>query len=112
MAPSAKMSLIAAPNGLGDAEIGELRKQILAAADRFSALIAKRGYRAPFASDETSTSGARTRAVMNAAIVLGAAYDLTKDAKYANGVIDCIGLHPRPQPAGHQLRHRLRHASR
>ena len=84
MAPSAKLSLLAAPNGLGDAEIGELRKQVLAAADRFLGLIAKRGYRAPFASDSVYNWGSNAE-VMNAAVVLGAAYYLTKDAKYANG---------------------------
>ncbi len=88
MAPSAKLSLIAAPNGLGDAEIGELRKQVLAAADRFLGLIAKRGYRAPFASDSVYNWGSNAE-VMDAAVVLGAAYYLTKDAKYANGVVDC-----------------------
>jgi endoglucanase len=88
MAPSAKLSLLAAPSGLGDAELAELRKQVLAAADRFLSLIGKRGYRAPFASDSVYNWGSNAE-VMNAAIVLGAAYYLTKDAKYANGVIDC-----------------------
>jgi endoglucanase len=88
MAPAAKLSLLAAPNQLGDPAIGEQRKQVLAAADRFLGLIAKRGYRAPFASDSVYNWGSNAE-VMNAALVLGTAYYLTKDAKYANGAIDC-----------------------
>jgi endoglucanase len=89
LAPAAKMSLLAAPNGLGDAAIAALRAQLVAAADRFVGFIAKRGYRVPMASDATYIWGSNG-AVMNAAVVLGAAYDLTHDAKYANAVIDCM----------------------
>ena len=89
LAPAAKMSLLAAASGLGDAERAALRTQIVAAADRFIAFIAKRGYRVPMASDVTYIWGSNG-AVMGAAVVLGTAYDLTKDAKYANAVIDCM----------------------
>ena len=51
VAPAAKMSLLAAPNGLGDPALDALRAQIVAAADRFVGFIAKRGYRVPMASD-------------------------------------------------------------
>ena len=89
VAPAAKMSLVAAPNGLGDPAIAAMRAQLIAAADRFVATIAKRGYRVPMASDVTYIWGSNG-AVMNAAVVLGTAYDLTHDAKYANAVIDCM----------------------
>jgi endoglucanase len=89
LAPAAKISLVAAPNGLGDPAIAAVRAQIIAAADRFVATIAKRGYRVPLASDVTYIWGSNG-AVMSAAIVLGAAYDLTREAKYANAVIDCM----------------------
>jgi len=89
LAPAAKMSLVAAPNGLGDAGIAAVRAQLIAAADRFLGFIAKRGYRVPMASDLTYIWGSNSQ-VMDAAIVMGTAYNLTHDAKYANGVIDCM----------------------
>jgi len=89
LAPAAKMSLVAVPNGLGDPAIAAVRAQIIAAADRFVGTIPKRGYRVPMASDVTYIWGSNG-AIMNAAMVLGAAYDLTRDAKYANAVIDCM----------------------
>ncbi|HXU06879.1 MAG TPA: glycoside hydrolase family 9 protein [Polyangia bacterium] len=89
VAPAAKMSLVAAPNGLGDPAIAAIRAQLVAAADRFVGTIAKRGYRVPMASDVTYIWGSNG-AVMSAAVVLGTAYNLTHDAKYANAVIDCM----------------------
>ncbi len=89
VAPAAKMSLVAAPNGLGDPAIAAMRAQLIAAADRFVATIGKRGYRVPMASDVTYIWGSNG-AVMSAAVVLGTAYNLTHDPKYANAVIDCM----------------------
>ncbi len=89
VAPAAKMSLVAVPNGLGDAGVAAMRTQLIAAADRFVGTIAKRGYRVPMASDVTYIWGSNG-AVMSAAVVLGTAYNLTHDAKYANAVIDCM----------------------
>jgi endoglucanase len=89
MAPAAKISLVTVPNGLGDAAIAQMKAQLVAAANRFLGTIPKRGYRVPMASDVTYIWGSNG-AVMNAAIVLGAAYDLTRDARYANAVIDCM----------------------
>jgi endoglucanase len=89
VAPAAKMSLVAAPNGLGDPAIAAVRAQLIAAADRFVTTIAKRGYRVPMASDVTYIWGSNG-AVMGAAVVLGTAYNLTHDPKYANAVIDCM----------------------
>src|SRR5262245_44452843 len=89
LAPAAKMSLVAAPNGLGDAGVAAVRAQLIAAADRFLGFIAKRGYRVPMASDLTYIWGPNSQ-VMDAAMVMGTAYNLTHDAKYANGVIDCM----------------------
>ena len=89
VAPAAKMSLVAAPNGLGDPAIAAMRTQLIAAADRFVATIGKRGYRVPMASDVTYIWGSNG-AVMSAAVVLGTAYNLTHDPKYANAVIDCM----------------------
>jgi endoglucanase len=89
VAPLGKISLAVAPNGLGAEAIAAQRQQLVATADRFLATIAKRGYRVPIES-ETAYNWGSNGGVLNAAVVLGAAYRFTKDPKYANGVVDCM----------------------
>jgi len=84
-----KITLAEVPNGLGDAAVAEQRRGLLTAADRFLATLDKRGYRMPVASDSTYIWGSNG-GVMNAGLLLGTAYLLTKDVKYANGAIDCM----------------------
>jgi endoglucanase len=84
-----KISLSEIPNDLGEAGIAEQRQGIIAAANRFVATLDKRGYRVPASSDSSYIWGSNA-GVMNAALVLGTAYFFTKDAKYANGAIDCM----------------------
>lgn len=84
-----KITLAEVPNGLGEAEIAEQRQGLITAADRFLATLDKRGYRMPASSDSTYIWGSNA-GVMNAGLVLGTAYFLTKEAKYANGTIDCM----------------------
>ena len=86
---SAKMSLLTAPNALGEAALAEQRQEILGR--RRSPAGAHRQARIPRADG----LGARyvwgsNSGVLNAAILLGFAYDLTKDAKYAAGAADCM----------------------
>jgi endoglucanase len=87
VATLAKMSLLTAPNGLGEGALVEQRQEILAAADRLLAIIPKRGYRVPMVS-ETGYVWGSNGGVMNAAVLLGFAYELTKDPKYAAGAAD------------------------
>jgi endoglucanase len=89
VAPLAKISLLVAPNTLGDDALAEQRRQIVAAADRLLAFISTRGYRVPMASDSAYVWGSNS-GVLNAAVVLGVAYDVTRDRKYAGGVADCM----------------------
>jgi len=84
-----KISLAEVPNGLGEAAVAEQRRGLLIAADRFLANLDKRGYRMPAASDSTYIWGSNG-GVMNAGLLLGTAYLLTKDVRYANGAIDCM----------------------
>ena len=84
-----KISLAEVPNGLGEAAVAEQRRGLLIAADRFLANLDKRGYRMPAASDSTYIWGSNG-GVMNAGLLLGTAYFLTKEVKYANGAIDCM----------------------
>ena len=84
-----KMSLLTADNGLPAGALGDQRRQLLAAADRLLGIIPKRGYRVPMASDSAYVWGSNG-GVMNAAVLLGFAYQLTRDAKYAGGAVDCM----------------------
>ena len=89
VAPLGKISLLVAPNSLGDDALAEQRRQMLAAADHLLNLIGTRGYRVPMASDSVYVWGSNG-GVLNAAVVLGIAYELTRDRKYAGGVADCM----------------------
>jgi endoglucanase len=89
VAALAKISLVENPNTLGEGAIGEQRQALIAAADRLLGFIEKRGYRVPASSDSAYNWGSNN-GVMNGALVLGTAYFLTHDRKYANGVIDCM----------------------
>ncbi|HVV49680.1 MAG TPA: glycoside hydrolase family 9 protein [Polyangia bacterium] len=84
-----KISLLTAANGLGAAALAEQRQELLAAADRLLGIIAKRGYRVPMAS-ETAYVWGSNGGVLDAGVVLGFAYALTKDPKYAGGVVDAL----------------------
>jgi endoglucanase len=67
-----------------------MRTQLIAAADRFVGT--HREARLPRADGVRRDVhlGWSNGAVMSAAVVLGTAYNLTHDAKYANAVIDCM----------------------
>jgi len=89
VAALAKITLAEVPSGLGEAEAVEQRQALVTAADRFLATLDKRGYRMPASSDSTYIWGSNG-GVMNAGLLLGTVYLLTKDPKYANGAIDCM----------------------
>jgi endoglucanase len=89
VAPLAKISLLTAPNSLGEDALAGQRRQMIGAADRLLEIIAARGYRVPMASDSVYVWGSNS-GVLNASVVLGFAYDLTRDPKYAAGAADCM----------------------
>jgi endoglucanase len=80
------ITLATRPSALPDAEVQRLRGMLTAAADRFLADEARNGYRVPLASYTWGSNGA----LLNRAMVLGVASDLTHDPKYRAGVIDAI----------------------
>ncbi len=83
------ISLAVVPNQLGPEAIQALRDQIIKTADLYLSLIEKRGYRVPVASDQTTPWGSNSF-ILNDMIILGLAYDFTKDAKYLGGVVDSM----------------------
>ncbi|MDG2534066.1 glycoside hydrolase family 9 protein [Sphingomonas sp. HITSZ_GF] len=80
------ITLATRPSKLPEAEVKRLRAALVATADRFLADGASNGYRVPLAQYSWGSNGA----LLNRAMVLGVAGDLTHDSKYRAGVIDAI----------------------
>ena len=95
-----KISLSVVPSKLDKASVDAQRKQIVDAADFYLATLSKRGYRVPLAS-ETNYPWGSNSFVLNDMVILGLAYDFTKDKKYIGGVIDSmdyiLGRNPKVQ---------------
>ncbi|MBL7372820.1 glycoside hydrolase family 9 protein, partial [Escherichia coli] len=75
-------------SALPRAETDRLRGSLVAAADRFLAEEAGNGYRIPYPA--SGYPWGSNGALLNRAMVLGIAGDLTGDSKYRAGVIDAI----------------------
>ena len=82
------ITLATRPSTLEAAEVTRLRGLLIAAADRFLADEAGNGYRIPYPA--TNYPWGSNGALLNRAMVLGVAGDLTREAKYRAGVIDAI----------------------
>ncbi|WP_373684390.1 glycoside hydrolase family 9 protein [Sphingomonas sp. R-74633] len=80
------ITLATRPSGLPEAEVKRLRALLTAAADRFLADEGSNGYRVPLTQYTWGSNGA----LLNRAMVLGVAGDLTRDPKYRAGVLDAI----------------------
>lgn len=80
---------IATVPGADRALVDDSRKAIVAAADVFVANVDREGYRTPLPLDaEKKYVWGSNSFVLNNAIILGLAYDFTKDGKYLQGAID------------------------
>lgn len=84
-----KISLAVVPSTLDKAKVEAQRKQIQTAADVFLANIQKRAYRVPLAAEDQYPWGSNTF-VLNDMVVMGLAFDFTKDKKYVDGVVDSM----------------------
>lgn len=67
-------------------EITELRAQIVSTADAYLGTIASQGYRVPI----TAYPWGSNSAVLNNAIIMAYAYDITDDARYLHGVSESM----------------------
>jgi len=79
------ISLAIVPNGLPKGDIEAIRKNVAAVGDKYMDLIAKQGYRLPFAPTKKGYPWGSNSFVLTNALMLGLAYDFTKDSKYLNG---------------------------
>jgi len=82
------ITLALVPNRLGEAEVAALRRQLLAAADRYLEEVGREGYRIPF-SPPGYAWGSNSN-ILNRAMILALAYDWTGDRHYRDSVIDGI----------------------
>jgi endoglucanase len=83
------ISLVTAPNRLPPGDIARLRAAIVAAGDRFLADTARVGYAIPYAPENGYPWGS-TSSILNRAMLLALAHDLTGEARYRDGVIDAM----------------------
>jgi len=100
LATLGKISLAVVPNGLGKAAIDEQRKQIVGAADTYLGFSRRRAYRVPLESATRYPWGSNSF-ILNDLVVMGLAFDFTKDVKYVGGVVDgmdyLLGKNPKVQ---------------
>ena len=82
------IALVSADAGLPAAETQALRRSLLAAADAWLGDIAKTGYALPYATDRWPWGS--TSSILNRAMVLAVAHDLTGQRRYRDGVVDAM----------------------
>ena len=83
------ISIAVVPSKFDKAVVNSARQQIVATADKYLGFIEKRGYRVPVASDSRSPWGSNSF-ILNDMLILGLAYDFTKQPKYVEGVVDSM----------------------
>jgi endoglucanase len=86
------ISLAVVPNALPASEAQALRSAIVKRADAYLAIQASEGYLVPFRPAEVAKGypWGSNSSIANNAVVLGLAFDLTKDKKYLNGVVEAM----------------------
>ncbi|MFC4144939.1 glycoside hydrolase family 9 protein [Micromonospora mangrovi] len=82
-----RLDLATVPNGLPAAEKTRIRASVTAAADRYLAALRAQAYGLPLPGDAASYVWGSNSNVVNNAVVLGTAFDLTRDAKYRDGAV-------------------------
>ncbi len=80
------LSLATVPNRLPPAQIAAIRKQVVGLADRIISERANSGYRLPVAGDRYGWGSTST--LLNRAIVLGVAWQITRKPIYREAVVD------------------------
>ncbi len=84
------ISLAVVPGALPKAEQEAQRKLVVGAADAYLGLIDKQGYNTPFEARGGMYPWGSNSFVLNNALVMGLAYDFTKEQKYLQGVVEAM----------------------
>ncbi|HZU81642.1 MAG TPA: glycoside hydrolase family 9 protein [Polyangiaceae bacterium] len=85
------ISLAVVPNGLPKDEVANLRAAIVKTADTYAAIDRDEGYRVPFKPDSSGKyPWGSNSSILNNALLMGLAYDFTKDGKYLGDIEDAM----------------------
>ena len=85
------ISLAVVPNALPPGDVAAVRKNLLATADAFLQMTQGQGHRTPFKpGPKGDYPWGSNSFVLNNAMVLALAHDISKDAKYLNGVVQAM----------------------
>ncbi|MEU2615909.1 glycoside hydrolase family 9 protein [Micromonospora sp. NPDC007271] len=82
-----RLDLATVPNGLPAAERARIRASVTAAADRYLATLHGQAYGLPLPGDAGAYVWGGNSNVINNAVVLATAFDLTRDARYRDGAV-------------------------
>ncbi|MFU8873722.1 glycoside hydrolase family 9 protein [Micromonospora sp. SL4-19] len=82
-----RLDLATVPNGLPAAEQARVRASVTAAADRYLATLRGQAYGLPLPGTAGAYVWGGNSNIINNAVVLGTAFDLTRNAKYRDGAV-------------------------
>ncbi|RLK22409.1 non-processive endocellulase [Micromonospora sp. M71_S20] len=85
-----RLDLATVPNGLPAADLARVRASVTADADAHLAEAGRQAYGLPMPGDAGSYFWGGNSNVINNAIVLATAFDLTRDAKYRDGAVQAM----------------------
>ncbi|KAB1138690.1 glycosyl hydrolase family 5 [Micromonospora sp. AMSO12t] len=85
-----RLDLATVPNGLPAADLARVRASVTAAADAHLAEAARQAYGLPMPGDPDSYFWGGNSNIINNAVVLATAFDLTSNAKYRDGAVQAM----------------------
>jgi len=87
-----KMSMATVPNGVDVNTQTQMRMQVVDAADTYMKLISETGFSIPFKGQpDGKYPWGSNSFILNNTVIIGLAYDFTKQKKFFDGVIDGMG---------------------
>ncbi|MER7420067.1 glycoside hydrolase family 9 protein [Micromonospora peucetia] len=85
-----RLDLATVPNGLPAADLARVRASVTAAADAHLAEAGRQAYGLPMPGDPSSYFWGGNSNIINNAVVLATAFDLTRDARYRDGAVQAM----------------------
>ncbi|MCF0095573.1 glycoside hydrolase family 9 protein [Micromonospora sp. MH99] len=85
-----RLDLATVPNGLPAAELTRVRASVTGAADAYLAELRRQAYGLPMPGDAASYFWGGNSSIINNAIVLATAFDLTRNATYRDGAVQAM----------------------
>ena len=90
VAPLGDLALALMPNRLPARDRKAIREQVIAAADEYVATMRSQGYAVPYLPAERKYVWGSNSQVLNNAVVIATAYDLTGDRRYRDAVLETM----------------------